>query len=139
MSYTRGLLREAMRLYPVAPFLTRLMPNTALQVKHCSRHLFFLFISIILFSISLGNTRCPLVPSYSCPPTRWRWTQLFSTNQTLSYQVQSADANEVWCLCYYSICPERWERGSDGESRARQAFATLPFGHGPRGCIGGLD
>ena len=35
------------------------------------------------------------------------------------------------------ICSERWERGSDGESRARQAFATLPFGHGPRGCIGG--
>ena len=37
------------------------------------------------------------------------------------------------------ICSERWERGSDGEARARQAFATLPFGHGPRGCIGGWD
>ena len=33
MPYTRGLLREAMRLYPVAPFLTRLMPNTTLKVQ----------------------------------------------------------------------------------------------------------
>ena len=33
MPYTMGLLREAMMLYPVAPFLTRLMPNTTLNFK----------------------------------------------------------------------------------------------------------
>ena len=66
MPYTRGLLREAMRLYPVAPFLTRLMPNTALKVQqHGVGHLkyFNLILNTDLLLFSLGHTWCPLVPS----------------------------------------------------------------------------
>ena len=34
LSYTRGVMREAMRLYPVAPFLTRIAPAQFLLGGH---------------------------------------------------------------------------------------------------------
>ena len=50
MPYTRGLLREAMRLYPVAPFLTRLMPNTTLKVQqHGVGHLKYFDLILSMF------------------------------------------------------------------------------------------
>ena len=39
------------------------------------------------------------------------------------------------------MLPERWVRGADSgdtqpDQRRRRAFASLPFGHGARSCIG---
>ena len=130
MPYTRGLLREAMRLYPVAPFLTRLIPNSALQVQHANN------VNFHIFCFSLDHTRWLLAPSSWCPLTQWPGTRIFSTNQILSSQVPTVFiyVDNNWRMC--CNCSERWERGLDSKSRAKQAFATLPFGHGPRGCIG---
>ena len=64
MPYTRGLLREAMRLYPVAPFLTRLLPNTTLKVQqHGVGHLKY-------FDLILSKYRSSpfQLGPYSVPP-----------------------------------------------------------------------
>merc|ERR1719357_2345510 len=85
-----------MRLYPVAPFLTRLIPKTSLQLGP--------------YLVPPGSL--VLVSSYT-----------MARDSSIFYNPDL-------------ILPERWGRGLDATTRARQAFASLPFGHGPRGCIG---
>ena len=64
MPYTRGLLREAMRLYPVAPFLTRLMPNTTLKVQqHGVGHLKYFDLILSMYRSSPFQ-----LGPYSVPP-----------------------------------------------------------------------
>ena len=59
-----------------------------------------------------------------------RWQR--NNVQLCAMQCGISRTKNYWIL----TCSERWGRGLDATTRARQAFASLPFGHGPRGCIG---
>ena len=97
LSYTRGVMREAMRLYPVAPFLTRIAPAKFPLAGHTILPGDLLLLSSYAMAGDPGVFHRP-----------------------------------------YEVLPERWLRtsGLTEVERTRQARASMPFGHGTRGCIG---
>ena len=95
--YTSGLTKEVMRLYPVAPFLTRIAQE----------------------SIILGQ--------YNVQPG----TLLLMSSYAMGRNPDIFDNPE-------EVRPERWMRNRKEKDfkKHKMAFATLPFGHGARSCIG---
>ena len=97
LRYTAGLTKEVMRLYPVAPFLTRIAQR----------------------SIMVGE--------YEVQPG----TLLLMSSYAMGRDGNIFDHPE-------DVKPERWMRNRNEKDLTRhgKAFASLPFGHGARGCIG---
>eukprot|EP00092_Neocalanus_flemingeri_P014058 GFUD01015166.1.p1 GENE.GFUD01015166.1~~GFUD01015166.1.p1 ORF type:complete len:470 (+),score=101.94 GFUD01015166.1:86-1495(+) len=97
LRYSAGLVREVMRLYPVAPFLTRIAQKP-----------------MQLGSYQVDGGTLLLMSSYAMG----RNGDIFD------------HPNEVR--------PDRWKRNLNTKDlqRSTKAFASLPFGHGARGCIG---
>ena len=97
LRYTAGLVREVMRLYPVAPFLTRVAQQ-----------------DFVLGSYMVERGTLLLMSSYAMG--------------------RSGDIFDLPDM----ITPERWIRNLNEKDvqKTSRAFASLPFGHGARGCIG---
>ena len=90
--YLRWCNKESMRLYPVAPFLTRLLDKPLELTKEWNESV-------------LKKDQLVLLSSYS-----------------MSRDCDNFENPETFC-------PERWKT-------QRNSFASLPFGHGARKCIG---
>lgn len=104
--------KEAMRLYPVAPFLTRILSR---PIKLADSILLEKGQLILMSSYAMSRNENYFKNANKFWPDRWKRTKestleghTASSNQTL-HQGVSAD---------YGV------------------FASLPFGHGVRGCIG---
>ncbi|RWS16315.1 cytochrome P450 315a1-like protein [Dinothrombium tinctorium] len=97
LPYVRCIIKEALRLYPIAPFISR----------------------IITRDIVLGG--------YHVPKGKLIAMSLYTTGRDEKY---FKDAQ--------SFKPERWFRDPSKtlEERTFNAYACLPFGFGPRSCIG---
>ncbi|XP_046449111.1 cytochrome P450 315a1, mitochondrial-like [Daphnia pulex] len=91
----KGSVKEALRLYPVATFLTRIMQ------EQCT------------------------IGGYSIPPDTIMLMSAYTSGRDERYFRNAQD-----------FIPERWNRHGPSNGMVMDPFASLPFGHGRRGCIG---
>ena len=121
--YIQGFVKEIMRLYPVAPFLTRIVlhdRNIDYQGKS--------------YSISAGKIINFLSKILIVLPGTLLLVSSYAMGRIDKYFNQADE-----------IIPERWMRTEktncpissiNKEERKLRAFSILPFGHGARACIG---
>lgn len=92
----KGSVKEALRLYPVATFLTRLLPEHS------------------------------VIGDYDIPPETLVLMSIFTSGR-----------NDRYFYNAEQFLPERWSRhASSNDNMVMNHFASLPFGHGRRSCIG---
>jgi len=106
--YIQGFIKEIMRLYPVAPFLTRIVLHDR-KIEYQSK----------TYSISAGTLL--LVSSYAMG----RIEKYFNQADEI--------IPERWMRTEKTNCPIS---SINKEERKLRAFSILPFGHGARACIG---
>ena len=90
--YIRWCNKESMRLFPIAPFLTRILDKPVRLTEEWNENI-------------LKKDQLILLSTYA-----------------MSRNSDNFDGPD-------EFCPERWEK-------QRNSFASLPFGHGARKCIG---
>ena len=90
--YIRWCNKESMRLFPIAPFLTRILDKPVRLTEEWNENI-------------LKKDQLILLSTYA-----------------MSRNSDNFDSPQ-------EFCPERWEK-------QRNSFASLPFGHGARKCIG---
>ncbi|UYV61258.1 CYP315A1, partial [Cordylochernes scorpioides] len=95
MPYVRAVVKEALRLYPVAPFLTRFTTN----------------------DLELAG--------FHIPKGKLLLMSLFATSRDPRYFQDPL-----------AFRPERWLGALPQPDAASCHYASIPFGVGPRGCIG---
>ena len=90
---------ESMRMYPVAPFLTRILDEP----------------------IKLSE----------------EWDETILKKHTLVLMsIYTMSRNGAYFENPNTFWPERWERDKNKKRKGVRPFASLPFGHGARKCIG---
>ena len=114
-SMLKGCIKEALRLYPVATFLTRILPEDSV----------------------IGNFKIPAKVELVISTGR-SIKKLFFQKTLVLLSLYSSGRNEKYFSNPSAFNPERWDRilAKHDSNLVKDPFASLPFGHGKRACIG---
>lgn len=109
----KGVIRETLRLYPVAPFVGRFMDEDTV----------------------IGNYK--IHANVSCLSSFIHIHRLFSFIQSMVLtSLFTAGRDEANFRDANTFCPLRWDRNADEYKTTINPQATMPYALGARSCVG---